>query len=407
VAKLSTERLELSSTPLSKGDDLEIIYRQLACITLKDNFFKISINIYEDQSSFKKKLTDIIKKLIELLRTYNNVQGIKEDSEKYKEILFYIEFASEFLSSLMKDSPQLVTNCGKNMFMDYLKEPYFFITKPKVLRNFRQFISSLQVYYPEILSELIRNINSGFFLFGGSDEEKIKTLRRISFVIYSCGSDKFQNEFDNIKEKAKLFLTSYKDNSQLEQEIFLMMRILFLRFSHDGVMKMIKDLWPIIFTELIENFKNPNRNKNINLIIESFKFIELLSLANKEEFSLYQWIFLLDTFSMKDLDIKNQESLLSEILKKESQIFKPVVLDFLDKEHLEVSKEILEGEQKGKNTLVFCPEKPTLEMLQSSIKKLFYSIGDMNNYKVELDSDQIEKLIEEDFIDYKNNKNVK
>ena len=31
----------------------------------------------------------------------------------------------------------------------------------------------------------------------------------------------------------------------------------------------------------------------------------------------------------------------------------------------------------------------------------------MNNYKVELDSDQIEKLIEEDFIDYKNNKNVK
>ena len=407
VAKLSTERLELSSTPLSKGDDLEIIYRQLACITLKDNFFKISINIYEDQSSFKKKLTDIIKKLIELLRTYNNVQGIKEDSEKYKEILFYIEFASEFLSSLMKDSPQLVTNCGKNMFMDYLKEPYFFITKPKVLRNFRQFISSLQVYYPEILSELIRNINSGFFLFGGSDEEKIKTLRRISFVIYSCGSDKFQNEFDNIKEKAKLFLTSYKDNSQLEQEIFLMMRILFLRFSHDGVMKMIKDLWPIIFTELIENFKNPNRNKNINLIIESFKFIELLSLANKEEFSLYQWIFLLDTFSMKDLDIKNQESLLSEILKKESQIFKPVVLDFLDKEHLEVSKEILEGEQKGKNTLVFCPENPTLEMLQSSIKKLFYSIGDMNNYKVELDSDQIEKLIEEDFIDYKNNKNVK
>ena len=74
---------------------------------------------------------------------------------------------------------------------------------------------------------------------------------------------------------------------------------------------------------------------------------------------------------------------------------------------MEVSKEILEGEQKGKNTLVFCPEKPTLEMLQSSIKKLFYSIGDMNNYKVELDSDQIEKLIEEDFIDYKNNKNVK
>jgi hypothetical protein len=205
-AKLCTERIELASTPFQPAEDLETIYRQLACITLKDNFYKISINIYEDQSSFKKKLTDIIKKLIELLRTYNTMpDGIIEEKEK----LFYIEFASEFLASLMNDSPALVTYCGKNMFMDYLKEPYFFMTKPKILRNFRQFISLLQVHYPEILSELIRNINSGFFLFGGSDEDKIKTLRRISFVIYSCKRDKFQTDFDNIKEKAKLFLTSY------------------------------------------------------------------------------------------------------------------------------------------------------------------------------------------------------
>ena len=97
------------------------------------------------------------------------------------------------------------------------------MTKPKTLRNFRKFISILVLNYPEILSELIRNINSGFFLFGGSDEDKIKTLRRISFVIYSCDKDKFRNDFDNIKDKAKLFLTSYKDNSRLEQEIFLMM----------------------------------------------------------------------------------------------------------------------------------------------------------------------------------------
>ena len=132
-----------------------------------------------------------------------------------------------------------------------------------------------------------------------------------------------------------------------------MMRILFLRFSHDGVMKMIKDLWPIIFTELIENFKNPNRNKNITLIIESFKFIELLALANTEEFSLYQWIFLLDTFSMKDLDIKNEESLLSELLKKECKIFKPVALDFLPKGNLNVTEDMLEGKHEGKSTLVF------------------------------------------------------
>ena len=399
LAKLCTEMIELSSTPFTKPEILDTTYRQLACITLKDNFFKISTNIYPDQSSFKKKLTDIIKKLLELLR-YTHTQ----ESLKINERLFYAEFASEFLASLMNDSPANVTACGKYMFMDYLKEPYFFMTKPKILRNYRKFISILVKNYPEILRELIRNINSGFFLFGGSDEDKIKTLRRISFVIYSCDRDKFKEDFDNIQEKAKLFLTSYKDNSQLEQEIFLMMRILFLRFSHDGVMKMIKDLWPIIFTELIENFKNPNRNKNINLIIESFKFIELLSLANAEEFSLYQWIFLLDTFNMKDLDNKNPESLLSDLLNKENKIFKPVALDFLAKGNLDVDKDMMEGKHEGKSTLIFSPEKPTLEELQNAVKKFFYSIGDMNNYKVEIDLEQIEKLIEEDFIDDKSNK---
>ena len=402
-AKLCTERLELTSTPFSQPDDLETIYRQLACITLKDNFYKISIHIYDDQNSFKKKLTDIIKKLLELLRFNSSPDVINNDKEKY----FYAEFASEFLSSLMSDNPNLVTACGKYMFMDYLKEPYFFMTKPKILRNFRKFISLLVINYPEILSELIRNINSGFFLFGVSDEDRIKTLRRISFVIYSCDKDKFGKDFDTIKEKAKLFLTSYKDNNRLAQEIFLMMRILFLRFSHDGVMKMIKDLWPIIFTELIENFKNEKRNNNINLIIESFKFIELLSLANTEEFTLYQWIFLLDTFNMKDLDTKNPESLLSDLLKKESKIFKPVALDYISKGNMDVNEEMMEGKHEGKSTLVFCPEKATKEELQNALKKLFYSIGDMNNYKVELDSEQIEKLIEEDFIDNSNEKNSK
>ena len=41
-------------------------------------------------------------------------------------------------------------------------------------------------------------------------------------------------------------------------------------------MKMIRDLWPIIFTELIQNIENENRNKDIHLLSESFKFIELL-----------------------------------------------------------------------------------------------------------------------------------
>ena len=64
-------------------------------------------------------------------------------------------------------------------------------------------------------------------------------------------------------------------NDKLKEEIFLMMRVLFLRFIHEEVMKIIKDLWPIIFMELIQNIESPKRNNDIDLVIESFKFIEL------------------------------------------------------------------------------------------------------------------------------------
>ena len=64
-------------------------------------------------------------------------------------------------------------------------------------------------------------------------------------------------------------------NDKLKDEIFLMMRVLFLRFSHEEIMKIIKDLWSIIFMELIQNIESPKRNNDIDLVIESFKFIEL------------------------------------------------------------------------------------------------------------------------------------
>ena len=74
------------------------------------------------------------------------------------------------------------------------------------------------------------------------------------------------------------------------------MIILFSRFSLEGIMKMFRVLWPIIFTELIQNIENNKRNQNIDLEAESFKFIELLSLATIEEFTLYEWIFIKEDY---------------------------------------------------------------------------------------------------------------
>jgi hypothetical protein len=301
----------------------------------------------------------------------------------------------------MIDMPEISTKIGKDIFITHLNGPSFFCTTPKILRNWKDIIAISVKHYPDLLSDLIKTIGGGFLSIGQSDEDKIKTLRRISFVIYSCERDTFAKEFEVIKSKVKDLLGSDNKNSKLKDEIFLMMRVLFLRFSHDGVMKMIRDLWPIIFTELIKNIEDPNRNKDLDLVIESFKFIELLSLANVEEFCLYQWIFILDTYNMNNLDIRIPKSFLNILFDNDhKKVFKPITVKFLYKKKLfdNINDNLLKV-NSGKNELYICTKGNNENDLLEGVLKFFYSIGDMNSYKVPVNLQQIEDIMENDFIE--------
>ena len=386
----SSEYNSGTSLDLINYNMLNIIYRQMAMITLKENYFKLYSSIFgEKLNENKKQLTDILKGIISL---------IKSCDPQLKEC------ASDFLVSLMEDCPKYVTKYGKDLIMNYFNDPNFFKTDSINLHNWRKIISHYVEYYPEIINDLLNNIDGKTsFLSKTNDKDKIRILRRIGFVIYSCKKDTFSKQFDLIQSKAKDLFSGYgANNNLLEGEIFLIMRILFLRFSHDGVMKMIRDLWPIIFTELIQNIENEERNSDIHLVAESFKFIELLSLANIEEFSLYEWIFIIDTYNMDYLDIRKNNSMLNRLLDKNNKSFKPLTIKFLSKKKLEITDELLEGKHKGKSILYIKTKKHTFEELYNCVKKFFYSIGDMNSYKVPVNFEQIEQIIEEDFIDHNN-----
>ena len=361
-------------------------YRKISYIILKENFYKLISNMFSSNPTLQKKyMMEILKGIINL---------IKDKSEE-----FFKEYSTDFLVSLMEDCPKETTLCGKNMFMEYFNSPNFFVTKPKIIKNWRKIISKSVKYYPEILTDLINNIDSGFLFLKGNDEEKMKTLRRISFVIYSCEKDTFHKQFDLIRSKAKDFLSGYSSNVLLESEIFLLMRILFMRFSHLGVMKMIRDLWPIIFMELIMNIEDKERNKKVKLVLESLKFIELLSLANIEEFILYQWIFIIDTFDMQNLNYKNESSLLFNLMKKDNKIFHPFAFSLLNLEDLKnVDEKLFEGKHKSKTELYIRIKNETMEELQKVLKKYFFAIGDMNSYQFYDDYEKVEEVIEKDFI---------
>jgi len=133
--------------------------------------------------------------------------------------------------------------------------------------------------------------------FFSKDGDKIKTraLRRVSFIIYACEKDHFSSKLGLILEKVKEVITTYSENPVLESEIFLMIRVMFLRFSHENLVETLRLLWPIIFGELVSIIKEKKKTTTFDLSVNSLKLIELLSLANMEEFGLYQWMFMLDS----------------------------------------------------------------------------------------------------------------
>ena len=378
--------LHLENDEKFKKNELNEIYRNLAMITLKENFYPLIKNLFDDNISIAKKYyTDIIIKILNIIKNID-------------ESRFMISLANEFLVSLMEDTSKNIVLCGKNPLMDFIKSPSLFNRSLIELHGWKNIISKLTDNYPEILIDLIDDMGGKNIFVKKSEKTKMDTLRRISFVIYSCDKDKFIKDFGLIRRKAKELLSEDIENNYLEKEIFLIMRMFFLRFSHDCVMQMIRDLWPIIFIKLIQNIL-----KNDPLLVtETFKFIELLSLVNIEEFSLYQWIFMVDTYDMNDLNINDQESLLNKILSHKNELFNPLSLEILGKGNITVSENILKGEQKGKSELYIAGDRDTLER---KLKQFCYSIGDMNSYKVEANYDQIEKMIENDFKQKKISKN--
>ena len=141
-----------------------------------------------------------------------------------------------------------------------------------------------------------------------------------------------------------------------------------------------------------------SRKNDVNLVSESFKFIELLSLANIEEFTLYQWIFIIDTYNINNLDINNGESLINKVLSKNDKIFMPLALNILNLNDDDFNRKLLEVKNKGKSELFIKTKSGTMIELQNAVKKFFYSIIDMNSYKVSINLNQVEEIIEADFI---------
>ena len=315
----------------------------------------------------------------------------------------------------MNQAPTLTYTSSKDKIMEFYLNSDFFNMSPKNLILWKDIISKFAQSYHEIITDLISKINQGggIFFNRNTDEQNIIAMRRLSFIIYSCPKNMYSAKLEQIMEKVKEVITKYSENPTLLNEIFLMFRVMFLRFSNENLIELIRGLWPIIFSELVNILMGKRKNINNELNLGCAKLVELLTISNMEEFCLYQWIFFIDSYNVEDVDIRNNDNKyqLYYLLNTSNNCFKPFAfsmaknwnkcLDFLtdfNSRHYELFQ---------KRSLTLQVQKIINEdELGSLIAKMFTYVAIMNNFRDILDLDSIEHVIENDFLSYTNNNNA-
>ena len=391
-------------------DKLIVIYRNIGFICLSSLFYSSMKTIFTSEKMMPY-FSMLVTGLFTIIKKYRaqipknaenaNNQNINVENE------IYVDLSTKFLHNLMKQAPSITYNSSKDKIMEFFLEPEFFNMSPKNLRLWKDIISEFSRPYSNIINDLLDKINQGGGLFfsKNTDQLNIISMRRLSFIIYSCPKNTYALKLGQIMEKAKEVITKYCENPTLLSEIFLMLRVFFLRFSNENLIELIRALWPIIFSELITILTLKRKNITNELNLGCAKLIELLTISNMEEFCLYQWIFFIDSYNVEDVDIRNNDNncQLYYLLNTQNNCFKPFAfsiaknwnkcMDFVNafnSKHYELFQ---------KRSLTLQVQKIINEdELGSLIAKMFTYIAIMNNFRDILDLDTVEKVIENDFL---------
>ena len=391
-------------------DKLIVIYRNIGFLCLSSLFYSSMKSIFTSEKMMPY-FSMVVNGLFTIIKKYRaqipknienaNNQNINVENE------IYVDLSTQFLHNLMKQAPSITYNSSKDKIMEFFLEPEFFNMSPKNLRLWKDIISEFCRPYSNIINDLLDKINQGGGLFfsKNTDQQNIISMRCLSFIIYSCPKNTYATKLSQIMEKAKEVITKYCENPTLLSEIFLMLRVMFLRFSNENLIELIRALWPIIFSELITILTLKRKNITNELNLGCAKLIELLTISNMEEFCLYQWIFFIDSYNVEDVDIRNNDNncQLYYLLNTQNNCFKPFAfsiaknwnkcMDFVNafnSRHYELFQ---------KRSLTLQVQKIINEdELGSLIAKMFTYVAIMNNFRDILDLDTVEKVIENDFL---------
>jgi hypothetical protein len=323
----------------------------------------------------------------------------------------FLECASELLYSQLDTARSFLIKDFKKNILDIFNGNDFFKCTKQTLKYWSKIIDwVLSNDKSDLFSEFLNKVSSFAILFNRDAEtkQKIKAFERICFVIYSGEKDKYQDKLFILLEKmGEVIRNAESSHPSLLILILFCIRILILRLSSVTLNDLFRNIWPILLTLLIQVFNKKNTQKNPNLILAALKLIELMSIVQLEEFYTNQWVFLFDYFGLileQSGEIKEEDIGSPDYKAKISQFdFQPFITNCINENY-----KITYNNKQLQNQRSYAKMNREIVMKMTNVESeieiknkaafLCQYLIQQNEFRSQVDPNQIESLIEGDFI---------
>jgi hypothetical protein len=360
----------------------DVSISQAALVTLKHTLFPLSVLMWS--SELEEKLINQI---------YLNVLPIQAALITTVSSLHPIS-CSDLFSSLLLSGGAIMAKLLRKDLIEFLFSDDFFgkmSESPECLRNWCSIYNGIVVNcYPDRLSlvnEILNKVSTGMFVSKSSEmNQRAKTLKCISFLIYSGARDEYQACSDILCERVIDYLRTYEGT--LVYGILLLLRVALIRFSPESLNEFWPRVWPHAITEIMSIF---NERPSANQKLSALKLLEELSVLDQREFLLYQWMFFYDVF---DISLEPE----GEHVGYWPMIPKIFMSNYAAKVRYEVDGVQSVGENVSRGLIITQQEASDYEELESKARTLIQYVLYHNVERSIPDIKAIEQVVESDFL---------
>ena len=199
----------------------------------------------------------------------------------------YASHAIGLISSLC-DYPQ-VFDIWKGPIFDLFFEDFFSVQRSRacLLSWGRAIDHIITKDRPAFIEVCKRRTNlSSFGLVPASFDDsyfRCQQLHRLTFILFAGESDQHISRIHLIQEKiVETFKTSANDD--LLVELFLLLRVLFVRISPSR----LRSFWPVVLTEIFQVFTT---RPHFSAVYAAWRFVDFVITLSVDQFPYFEWIF--------------------------------------------------------------------------------------------------------------------